>query len=75
MAFLRFIEVGDTGKTKLYEVGGRDVVLGQIKWFAPWRRYCFYPHADTLFDSSCLTEVNIFINTLMEGRKNERANR
>ena len=31
--------------------------IGEIKWYAPWRKFCFYPDADTVWDSKCLTEI------------------
>lgn len=32
-------------KTNVYEVRAKsdDFVLGKIKWYAPWRQYCFFP--------------------------------
>jgi len=40
-------------------------MLGVIKWHGPWRKYCFYPEANCLFDKSCLEEVAAFLDGLM----------
>lgn len=42
--------------------------LGEIRWFAPWRRYVFFPVPNTLFDSGCLKEIANFIIARMEER-------
>lgn len=35
--------------------------LGEIKWFGRWRKYVFFPGADTLFEEICLREIALFI--------------
>lgn len=31
--------------------------LGEIKWYPPWRGYCFYPAYQTVFDTGCLGKI------------------
>jgi hypothetical protein len=50
-------------KTGIWDV--RTVVgirqrIGQVKWFAPWRRYVFIPETDTLYDEKCLKKLAEF---------------
>ena len=45
------------------------VKLGLVKWYAPWRQYCFFPHNNTVWAKNCLTEVNEFIEGLMNERR------
>lgn len=67
---LRFRETGDTGKTKIWSVDTQTgLVLGEIRWYGPWRRYCFFPSDGTLFDASCLIEITAFIHSHMEARR------
>ena len=56
---LQFIErVGIPGKlTKVWLVRSGEVFLGEVKWWAHWRRYCFFPAQASLFDASCLEEI------------------
>jgi hypothetical protein len=68
-AHIQFTETHDTGKTKVFSAECNDAFLGNVKWYAPWRRYTFHPAQDTLFDSSCLKEITSFIGGLMEDRK------
>lgn len=68
--FIDFIQVGDTGKTKIYSINTKTSnLIGSIRWHGAWRKYCFFPSADTLWDYKCLNEVNNFIYELMEKRK------
>jgi hypothetical protein len=36
-------------------------VIGQIRWFAAWRKYCFYPFAETVWEENCLRQIADFI--------------
>lgn len=65
---LRFHQVPNRGKkTDRYEV--RNVTTGQrigwVKWYAPWRQYCFH----TELDRKCMRQICTFIDDLMERRK------
>lgn len=49
-----------SGKTKLFIVRSNGgAVLGEIKWFGAWRKYCFYPQIATVFDYTCLQDLAI----------------
>ena len=45
-------------------------ILGFIKWYAPWRQYCFFTSEVTIFNKGCMEDIIDFINQLMEQRKN-----
>ena len=45
-------------------------VLGFVKWYAPWRQYCFFPDKDMVYSRGCMREINEFIDLLMDDRKN-----
>jgi len=49
-----------SGKTKIWIVIGNGIELGRIAFFGRWRKYCFYPSVNTLFDNLCLTEIAVF---------------
>lgn len=75
--FLDFIQIRDTGKTKVFEVRSnqQDISLGTISWYGAWRKYVFFPALDTLFDVVCLGEITSFVTKLMEERKGGRSER
>ncbi len=66
---LKFVPVRSTGKTFIWNILNGQVWLGEVRWYAPWRRYCFYPKAGTIFDASCLREIVWFIDQQMQARK------
>lgn len=69
-SYLSFNElIIPTKKTKTYNVISGSATLGQIKWFSPWRRYCFFPYEGTLFDPNCLEEIKVKLQMLMVERK------
>lgn len=44
--------------------------LGLVKWYAPWRQYCFFPCKGTVWSKGCMQEITFFIDKIMEERKN-----
>ena len=59
-------------KTGLWWVVAKDgdVLLGEIRWYAPWRRYTFRAGAyGSGFDATCLRDIAAFIEKRMAERK------
>lgn len=58
-------------KTKILLVRTRsaDVVLGEIKWYGPWRQYCFFPSRETIFNKGCMETIIAQVDELMAERK------
>jgi len=70
--YLSFVEVASKTKTKVFGVRSKVPCppLGLVKWYAPWRRYClFIDRPNIVFDAGCLADIQDFINTLMEERR------
>jgi hypothetical protein len=68
--YLRFDLVRDSGKTTVWDVvSNNGPALGQIKWYPQWRRYCFFPWNNMLFDNSCLKDITFKIDQLMNDRR------
>lgn len=69
--YLEYFKAGHTGKTEVYDVLSRSsgAVLGHIKWYGPWRQYCFFPSPQTIFNPDCLNHINGFIGEQMAERK------
>lgn len=65
-----------SGKTKTWSVSStfNGSYLGTVRWYAPWRKYCFFPKGgDTVFDQGCLAEVCDFLRTETQCHIAERA--
>ena len=71
--YMVFQEIRDTGKTKLWEVRNKvsGDLLGQVRWYGPWRQYCFMPKSCTVFSGTCNTEISTFIEEQMAMRRSE----
>lgn len=56
--YLQFVLLDSVKKTSTWSVqaenGGE---LGVIGWWGAWRKYTFFPKANTLFDASCLRSI------------------
>lgn len=50
-------------KTQRFNVVAKEgrVVLGQVKWFGRWRKYCFFPAPDMIFEEDCLGDIAAFL--------------
>jgi len=71
--YLVFYEEPSLKKTKVFSVRNKLSydILGYVKWYAPWRKYCFFCSLDLVFDAGCLADIQDFINRLMAERKGE----
>ena len=38
--------------------------LGIVKWYGPWRQYCFFPGNNTIFNKGCMDDIKDFINKI-----------
>jgi len=58
-------------KTQVYNVANKEngSYIGQVKWNSGWRKYCFFPQPNCLFESDCLSDIVKFLNKLMLDRK------
>ena len=76
--YLDFILVRIGAKTSQWEVRSLNrpgEVLGDIRWYAQWRQYTFWPRPRTLFNSECMNDITWFLlGTMDEWReRNKRA--
>ena len=47
--------------------------LGRVAWFTRWRKYCYFPIADTVYEQDCLRDIAQFCED--ETRKHREANK
>lgn len=56
-------EILPNRKTLIYNIiNNNNLKIGQIRWYGPWRKFCFYPDSDTIWDNKCLQDVLNIIN-------------
>ncbi len=62
-----------TKKTKKWDVLALDGYhLGEVKWFGQWRKYCFFPLGDTVYEETCLGEISQFIEDRTKEHKENK---
>lgn len=66
MSYLRFddVQASESGKTRIFNVCNKNsgAVLGEVRWYGQWRRYCFFPseYAAFVFSAGCLRDIATF---------------
>lgn len=61
-------------KTPIYHICSKRSKdeIGQIKWYGAWRKYCFFPNADTIWDNKCLNNINSFLEEINVSKKKQK---
>lgn len=69
--YMEFDLAGETGKTGIWNIISKSsgFLLGRIKWYGPWRQYCFFPSPQCVFNTGCMADITAFIKELMAERK------
>lgn len=69
---LQFVDArkSDSGKTTIWTIKNLNgSPLGTISWKGQWRKYCFFPAPDTVFDLNCLKEIIDFLKEQTDGHR------
>ena len=71
--FIEFDKIGDTGKTEIWNILSKSsgFILGRIHWYGPWRQYCFSPSPGSVFNTTCMDDIQNKIEELMKDRRSE----
>jgi hypothetical protein len=69
--WIEFTLQHDTGKTKVYNCYNKEYgsLLGQVKWYAAFRKYSFFPENNIVFETQCLKDIASFLDKLTLERK------
>ena len=68
--YIYFNLIDQKPKTSVWEIRSKStgIILGIIKWYSPWRQYCFYTIDERVFNKNCLKDVIGFIEEEMKNR-------
>lgn len=75
--WIRFVDVSERFsefKTCVWEVltiAVPNEVIGVVRWYGPWRQYCFIPGDDTVYNAECLEDIADFCRENRQTRKPE----
>ena len=67
-SYIYFVKTKDLPKTSVWDcknVTSHDK-LGEIRWYSPWRQYCFYPTGPAVYSAGCLSDIKNFIAQLTQ---------
>jgi hypothetical protein len=69
--WIEFIEIEPKPKTRVYEVRNKEnqTLLGHIKFYAPFRKYSFFPEPNMVFEQDCMQVITGFLGRLEAVRK------
>ena len=69
--YMEFDKIGDTGKTEVWNIISKSSYfnLGMIKWYGPWRQYCFFPARYSVWSVDCLENIREYLGELNSLRK------
>lgn len=63
-------------KTSVWLVKPKDgSPIGMVRWYGPWRKYCFYPGDATVYEQDCLRDIADFCERKTKEHKNAAAGR
>jgi hypothetical protein len=68
------VDMRDGRKTRVWAVLTIDgkTVLGHVSWYGPWRKYCFSPKPQTVYEQDCLRFISSFIEDQTRKHKQSR---
>lgn len=71
--YIHFCELSGTGSVLRYLcINNRSHDrIGVVGWYSAWRRNCFYPDPETIFDCSCLDDISHFMKQLGKPEVND----
>lgn len=72
--YIYFVKVEDKPKTSVWHCRNQKSkrIVGVVKWYGPWRQYCFFPEGDVVFNVDCLANINHFIGQLTDEIKKKK---
>lgn len=68
---IQYFGITASGKTAIWTVRNaeRGHLLGEVRWFAPWRKYAFYPKTGCLFEEDCLRDIAEFVSMATQAHR------
>lgn len=74
--YIRFDEIQTQKKTSAWAcVSSGPFPLGYVKWYGPWRRYCFFAQGFPVFSAGCLADIIDFLSQANKRHAEELAAR
>jgi len=66
--YLRFVEKSKPVNRKkgTYSCRNRksNAEIGKVRWYGPWRQYCYFPTIQAAYSDGCLQDIADFIQCI-----------
>ncbi len=74
--FITFEEIAPNPKTKRWAAVNKQTrgTVGTVVWYGPWRKYCFCPADNTVFEQVCMREIAQFIEDQTQAHRKSKTN-
>ena len=61
--YIHFVKTEDLPKTAIYSCrnNSNGEELGIVRWYSPWRQYCFLPTTPAVYSKGCLDDIGSFM--------------
>ena len=61
--YISFKKIEDKAKTSVWSCRNNKSgsELGVVKWYGPWRQYCYFPTVQAVYSAGCLEDIKVFI--------------
>jgi len=61
-------------KTDIFDLVNKTsgATLGVIRWYAPWRQFCFMPYYTTVWSIGCIDDIRKAMGEISKARQIER---
>ena len=64
---IRFVLIDKKPKTSVWSCRNRHgQSLGLVKWYGPWRQYCYFANTDAVYSRSCLADMAAFLKEVSD---------
>ena len=73
--YIHFIVTKHLLKTDIWSCRNNKtgIELGLVKWYSPWRQYCFITTAErAVYSGGCLDDIKAFVDALNAERVDNR---
>jgi len=68
--YISFRVIEEKPKTKVWGCFSKHGdKLGEVRWYAGWRQYCYFPEIGTIYSSGCSTDIAHFTNQVQIGHR------
>lgn len=66
-AYIEFVKIGEVSRAvPIYSCINSKTKddLGSVQFYAPWKKFCYYPVSDIVLNGTCMSDIVFFVSQL-----------